>query len=504
MTLRLRSLLGRGVTGSILIFIAGLVAAPLPQSNPVGQLPLLSFLRDSHQIRMVSLAVLMLGIGLVAAAWLGLRKELRLSGLLERGRLRVIYLATALWTAPLLLAPPLFSRDGWSYAAQGAMTSAGVNPYEWGPAIMRGPIIEAVEPLWMFTPAPYGPVPLLWGAFGADMVGDPWVLAIWHRLLAFGGLALLAYAIPRLARMAGRDPVTAGWLVLPSPLIVTHGIGGLHNDMLMVGLMASAMVVAVERRLGRYAWAVAAVLGGLAAAVKLPGGLVCVGVALASLAVDATVWARLRRLTAIAAIAVGTLAGLGAVSGLGAGWLGALTVPTVVRTPLSLSTQLGQLAEVSFNVFGLTGWAQSSVTVMRAIASVLALIVVVVVALRAPTGSFGAAMRWTAGILLAFVVLSPVVHFWYMLWFLPLMAACWLGERTTKALTVVAVLCGLGAPLDTGLVGLDSSLALVVSLLPTVGLALLVSVGGSMVQTRFGWRPAAAAEAQPELVPSAR
>lgn len=501
MTRRLRALLGRGVAGSLLLFFASLVVVQLPQSHVVAQLPVLAFLRDSYQVRMLSLSVLMLGIGLLAAAWLGLRKEIAESGMHERGRLNVLYLASALWSLPLLLAPPLFSRDGWSYAAQGVMTATGINPYDWPTSIMQGPIVEAVEVLWAFTPAPYGPVPLIWGALGAGVVGDPWVLVIWHRLLALIGLAILAYAVPRLARMAGRDPVTAAWLVLPSPIIITHGVAGLHNDMLMIGLMALAMILVVNRRLGSYAWVLAAAVGGLAAAVKLPGGLICIGIALASLAVGAGFWARLGRLSAIAAISVGTLVGVGLVSGLGVGWLSALTVPTVARTPFSASTQLGQLAEIIFNVLGATTWAESSVTVVRAIGSVMAIIIVTAIAFRAPTGSFPAAARWVAGAVLAFVVLSPVVHFWYLLWFLPLVAASWVGERSTKVLTVVVILAGLGAAFDPGLVGMDARLAVVSGMVPTVGLALLFGVGGSVLQARFARRPQPAAEER-QLEPS--
>src|SRR3546814_20706877 len=45
--------------------------------------------------------------------------------------------ATLVWSAPLMIAPPLFSRDGWSYAAQGMLTTLGVSPYDHGPATDR-------------------------------------------------------------------------------------------------------------------------------------------------------------------------------------------------------------------------------------------------------------------------------------------------------------------------------------------------------------------------------
>ena len=39
---------------------------------------------------------------------------------------------------PLLLTPPLFSRDVYSYVAQGKLMAGGFNPYLTGPSVMGG------------------------------------------------------------------------------------------------------------------------------------------------------------------------------------------------------------------------------------------------------------------------------------------------------------------------------------------------------------------------------
>ena len=39
----------------------------------------------------------------------------------------------ALWSLPVLVVAPLFSRDAYSYAAQGEMVSHHMNPYLYGP-----------------------------------------------------------------------------------------------------------------------------------------------------------------------------------------------------------------------------------------------------------------------------------------------------------------------------------------------------------------------------------
>ncbi|KRF34421.1 hypothetical protein ASG94_17185 [Nocardioides sp. Soil805] len=410
---------------------------------------------------MLAMAIVVIGLGLASSAWLQL---VRVSGdrrLEEGDRLALVRRASACWVVPLLLAPPMFSRDGWSYGAQGVMTHLGLSPYVWAPNILDGEIVEAVDPMWRSTLTPYGPVPLIWGSAAAGVTVDPWLLAVAHRLLSLVGLVLLAWAVPRLARWSGVDAARSSALVLASPLMVAHGVAGLHNDVLMVAVGAVALVVAVE-----HGWVPGAVLVGVAAAVKLPAGLFGIGVVLLSLPLVATHAQRTWRTAAVALVAVGTLAGIGAVSGLGVGWVHALGVPGEVLTPMSVSTQLGRLVEL------MTGL--DAVATVRGLGSALLLAIAVGVALRARTGCPRAAVRATAGVALAAVVLSPVVHHWYLLWCLPLLAVCHLPRRGERVLLHVSWLGGLVAPLDSSLAGADGIIALAVALV--AGTALVQSL----------------------------
>ncbi len=432
----------------------------LPPSNDLDALPL----RHDTPGRLVGLAVVILGLGLLGMAWLELLRVVRRGA----GDLVLVNRATAWWAAPLLVAPAMFSRDGWSYAAQGVMTRLGYSPYETGPSILGGPIVEAVDPLWMDTTAPYGPIPLMWGALAAGLTHDPWELVVAHRLLAVAGLVLLAHAVPRLADACGRDRVYAAALVLPGPLMLAHGVAGLHNDLLMVGLMAMALVVAIEQR-----WVLAASLGGLAAAVKLPGGLVCIAVALVSLPLVASRADRVRRLVLVAAVSVGVLVATGVASGLGVGWVHALGVPGVARTPLSITTQLGQLLSWVQQVADLPG--PYPVDVVRLLGTLAALAFAAWMALRAPTGVPSAAV-WTTGLVaLVLVVLGPVVHHWYALWALPFLAAVRLGPRADATLVGVVGLTGLVAPLDSTLRARGTDIAVAVVLVVGVALTQVVA-----------------------------
>ncbi|WP_293784183.1 polyprenol phosphomannose-dependent alpha 1,6 mannosyltransferase MptB [uncultured Aeromicrobium sp.] len=439
-------MLARGFLGSCLVLIGGLVVSPLPGSTPLLDFEPLVAVRTQMPGRMTGLIVVLAGLGLVATAWLSLCRSIA-HGPGDDSGIRSARAACLVWSLPLLIAPPLFSRDGWSYAAQATMTHLGASPYQFGPNILSGPILEAVDPRWMATVTPYGPLPLMAGAAFAAVVTGPWQLVIAHRLLALIGLALLAWALPRFAVWAGTNPALGSAAVLASPLMLANGVGGLHNDLLMAGLMAAALVIAAER-----GWWYGAVLGGLAAAVKLPGGLVCIGVALMTLAAGAPWNERLRRLVGVAAVAVGTLVALGAAGGLGVGWIDALTVPGTVNTPLSVPTVLGGALDATVGRL-LQLPDATFLEAFRALGVLAALGFGTWVALQWPTGSRERALAATAAVAAVTVLLSPVVHLWYVLWVVPFAAALRLHRATTIIVYGVGVVGGLAAPLDSSLHG---------------------------------------------------
>lgn len=449
----------RGLLGSVLVLLGGLVGAALPGSSPVASLDPLATLRDSEWGRMAGLLVVMVGLGLLASQWLRLCR--RASAAADEpdgdsdGGVALVRGAVVVWSLPLLLAPPLFSRDGWSYAAQGVLERMGVSPYESGPGVLHGPVVEAVDPRWLDTPAPYGPLPLWWGSLVAEVTGDPWLLVVGHRLLALVGLVLLAWAVPRLARWGGVDPGLASAVALASPFVLANGVAGLHNDLLMVGLSAAALVVAAER-----GWVAGAVVAGTAAAVKAPGGLVAVAVVLVSLPVAATLLHRVRRVAAVGAVAGGTLVALGVLTGVGSGWVTALGVPGSLTTPLSVTALLDE---------ALGG------TVVRTAGTVLALVVAAVATLWRPSGDGASAVVSVATVMTAAVVLSPVVHLWYLLWALPFLAAARLPATARAAVMVVSVGFGVAAPLDSSLHGAYLAILLGVTVLVGQLLVLLVT-----------------------------
>ncbi|MGI5148553.1 polyprenol phosphomannose-dependent alpha 1,6 mannosyltransferase MptB [Plantactinospora sp. CA-294935] len=157
-----------------------------------------------------------------------------------------------LWAAPLLVAPPVGSRDAYAYACQGALWLDGVDPYSVG--VLPGGCVwsDAVPALWRDTPTPYGPlaVALAGGAVAVARAvttstdGQLLVAIALLRAEALAGVVLVAGCLPRLARAAGVDPVHATWLGLVSPLVLVHALGGAHNDALVLGLVLAALSLA--------------------------------------------------------------------------------------------------------------------------------------------------------------------------------------------------------------------------------------------------------------------
>jgi hypothetical protein len=171
----------------------------------------------------------------------------------------------ALWSLPVLVIAPLFSRDAYSYAAQGEMVSHHMNPYLYGPFELGNNSYTApVDSLWGNAPAPYGPLFLqIDGFFARITFHNALATIVLLRLLAFAGVLLIAACVPRLARLYHRDGAELFTLMVLNPVTIFHLIGGAHNDALMLGLLVAGLTAAKEKRpiVGIVLCALATVLG---------------------------------------------------------------------------------------------------------------------------------------------------------------------------------------------------------------------------------------------------
>ena len=142
----------------------------------------------------------------------------------------------------------MFSRDAYSYLAQGALLRDGFDPYAVGPVANPGILLDNVSNVWTTTTAPYGPIFLLLGQAITAITGDNVIAGtMLLRLTMLPGLALMMWAVPHLAPHLGGNRPIALWLAVLNPLVLIHLIGGVHNEMLMVGLMAAGIALVLER-----------------------------------------------------------------------------------------------------------------------------------------------------------------------------------------------------------------------------------------------------------------
>ncbi|GGU27727.1 hypothetical protein GCM10010178_19960 [Lentzea flava] len=426
-----RRILWPGVFGAVMLAVGGLGAGAIVRRDPLLSGTMLNAIRYGHG-HDLAFMVLFAGLGLMVLSWVRLGR-LVLTG--EAGG-RVVSVAAAAWTAPLIIAPPLYSRDVYSYLAQGAVALRGFDPYAEGASVLDLPLRGNVAGLWQDTPSPYGPLFLLLGKVTVFLTGDNVILgAIFMRLAVLTGLVLLGWAIPRLTRHLGGRNSTALWLTVANPLVVALGIGGAHNDILMVGLMVVGVVKVLDRRhLTGFAFIA------LATAVKATAVLVApflVWVWAARLSGPA----RHRFLTAAitaGAVFVLTFSAATVLAGVDLGWINVLRSQGPLLTWMSLPCAV---AEILFYGVGqyLPGFTRLGfLSVFRAAGVVLLAGVLVRQWWLARQGGVEAVRRATIA-LLAATVLAPSVLPWYFTWSLALAAAFPWKNRMVAVLAGVSV-----------------------------------------------------------------
>jgi alpha-1,6-mannosyltransferase len=206
------------------------------------------------------------GLTLVLAAMfasylLVLRGAGRLSPVLVVGAIAALH-------ALMLLAPPLFSTDVFSYQFYGRIGQVyHANAYLSGPyAVYHDPLYQYIGWKWYNAPTVYGP---LFTGLSYPLAGlsIPTNVFAYKAIAAVSSLALVAL-VWSAARLRGINPVKAAVLVGLNPLIVVYGVGGGHNDLLMLVPMVAAVLLLLQRR-GRLGGA-SIVVG---AGIKLTGGL---------------------------------------------------------------------------------------------------------------------------------------------------------------------------------------------------------------------------------------
>ncbi len=202
--------------------------------------------RLGYRVFLIALIVFTLAYAGVLALARGISKRFAI-GLV--GALHVIVFA----------GPILLSTDVFSYIAYARMgVEHGINPYLHGPLSIAGdPIYHYVGQDWKHVATAYGPLYTLisYPLAPLGVTGALWGMKL-EALLASSGTLALTW---RCARARGFDPVPALLAVGANPLYIVYGLGGAHNDLIMMLLMMAAVSLTLA---GRDAPAAATVVAG--------------------------------------------------------------------------------------------------------------------------------------------------------------------------------------------------------------------------------------------------
>jgi membrane-bound metal-dependent hydrolase YbcI (DUF457 family) len=325
--------------------------------------------------------------------------------------------------AVFLLGPPLSLTDVFNYLHYGRMPARfGLNPY------VALPVAAPQDAAYRFTnwhhlPSPYGP---LFTALTEALspLSVPTAYWTWKVVLLAASVGTLV-VVWVTARRLGRSPRAAIVLVGLNPLVAVYGIGGDHNDALMVlcGVAAVALAVAGWRE-GSSAW----LSFGAGACVALAAGFKPSAIVLAPIVVLAC----RRRLPALGGAGSAGVLVLAVVALLYGGHLPAAGIQDRFVNPLSVPNVLAALAGHG----GLTARDRTVANVVLALAAVGA---TAVVAWR---------RRWLPGAA-GFVMLAAILTLgwtmpWYVWWVLPF-AALARTRALTAACVVLTAWLALGA-----------------------------------------------------------
>ncbi|GAA1560855.1 hypothetical protein GCM10009827_097670 [Dactylosporangium maewongense] len=330
-----------GLAASVLLATSGFLAGkPVP--------------RDGAWL--LGVIVWFVALAMLIRAWWTLRDATDQRGLL---------VTAALWSVPLLVAPPLGSHDIYAYACQGQLFDAGSDLYEVGPAALPCTWLSDVPELWRETPTPYGP---LWiaveGAAAWLAHGSLPAAVLLLRLAAVLGLVLCVAAVHRLSR--------GNALLAASPLVLVHVVSGAHNDVVLAGLVLAGFVAA--RRPGFAAAAASGLAFGLAVAVKVTA-LGAVPFALLLVFFAGTTRARWTSTLTFGVTIGATYALLAVLTGHGLGFLHALGSTSTMVQWLSIPTGVGMAVGYVLRLLGHPESFATAVAVARAV-GLLALAVI--------------------------------------------------------------------------------------------------------------------------------
>jgi hypothetical protein len=374
-----------------------------------------------------SLALVFGGLILLTRVWIGL---LRLLARHPGFPVKRVVFVVVIWALPLMLAPPLFSRDVYTYAAQGEMMSHHINPYSYGPNVLGStPFNNFGDPFWSGAESPYGPTFLSIDGVVDQASGHVFLTdLVLLRLVEVAGIAMMAAATPTLARAVRRDPAHAVLLGAGSPLVLLSLLAGAHNDALMLGLLMAGLAVAK-----RFGTVPGLVLCALAAGVKSPAALGVLFLGWVWAGPGASTRRRIGHTVGAGLIALATMEAAAIVSGTGWGWLRTTTTADASFTGVTPINLPARAVSIGSHMIQLP----VSVLQVRPVFIVLGLALAVGLGVRFLLRAPQEGVVRNLGLTLLFLaLLGPIVWAWYVTWGIVVLAAVSVGRLRTAVIAI--------------------------------------------------------------------
>ncbi|MBT0565281.1 alpha-(1-_6)-mannopyranosyltransferase A [Williamsia sp. CHRR-6] len=425
-----------GFAGSVLIALGGIGVGDIPRADDRLQRWSMAWLTYGHG-RSLSSLLFWAGTALLVVSWITLGRILigRSTAPVATGLLRQ---AAVTWSLPLLVTVPLYSRDVYAYLAQSALLRDGFNPYVDGPARNPGPLVDSMAQVWATTTAPYGPFFMGVARGVVEVTGDDPVSGVLAmRLVFLPGWLLAIWAVPAIATHLGRDPRVALWVSVLNPMLLVHDVGGPHVEMLMSGVLAAGVLLALRRH-----HVAGVIVIAVAMSIKVTAGVALPFVLWIWLAhtrsqAPPSRRAVLKTVSTIVGVSVAVFAVFTAALGLGLGWLHGLGYADRIINYLSLPTAVAHLVTViAAPVAAIPLWPV--VTVSRAVGAVILGLALIWIwwTRRADERS---AVTGIAVAMLAVLLLEPSTLPWYYTWTLIFAGAAVLSARVLAVIVAGAV-----------------------------------------------------------------
>ncbi|NNN19690.1 MAG: polyprenol phosphomannose-dependent alpha 1,6 mannosyltransferase MptB [Acidimicrobiaceae bacterium] len=381
------------------------------------------------------MVIVALGVGIIV--WFDLLRTVRRHPNIP---LSAFWYIGAAWILPLAIAGPLFSKDIYSYAALGEMVSHHISPYKYGPNVLGGTsYLNTVDPFWGNAKTPYGPFFVGLAAFITTItMHHAFATMIGLRILALVSAIGIGVYVPRLAGSFGFDKGTAFTLAVLNPVTIYHLISAGHNDVLMLALLLAGLYYA---RVSRPVLGV--VLVTLAALVKVPAEIGVLYIGWRWLGEERPFKDRIRPVVSAFLISGIVMELAAKITGLGWGWILALSTPGAVRSPAVPATALASWLHDMSQLVGLSFGLGSFLTVTRLLGFVISGLGSLYFLYHSQHYGSLKAIGYT---FLVVTLFAPVIQPWYIAWGLIMLAVAPSNRVTWGIVSVSVAAMVLGLP----------------------------------------------------------